>query len=62
MKRVVKVEYKGIKYEAKSHATEAAGHLQASDYYVGVFDTVKNQVYNIKVEHALQFTQVITKF
>lgn len=60
MKRVVKAEYKGIQYEAKSFASEAAGHLQASDYYVGIFDAQKNQVYNVKIEQALQFTQVIT--
>jgi uncharacterized UPF0160 family protein len=55
LKRIVKAEYKGIKYEAKSHASEAVGHLQASDYYIGLFDTVKNQVHAIKIDSALQF-------
>lgn len=51
-KRVIKAEYKGIKYEAKSNAAESIGKEQASDYYVTIFDSQKNQAYAIKVESA----------
>lgn len=29
---------------------------------MGIFDTQKNQVYMVKVQHALQFSQTITSF
>lgn len=55
-KRVVKAEYKGLKYEAK------ATKDQASDYYLALFDPSKNTAYAMKVGSALQFGQVIAPF
>jgi hypothetical protein len=58
----VKAEYKGIKYEAKSYQSHAAGNQQASDYYLTLFDPDKNVAYALKVNSALQFSQVIAPF
>lgn len=55
-KRIVKAEYKGIKYEAKSYQGHAAGKDQASDYYLTLFDPDKNVAYALKVSSALQFS------
>lgn len=38
VRRVIKAEYKGIKYEAKSYTAEMGEKDQASDYYVCIFD------------------------
>lgn len=55
VKRVLKAEYKSIRYEAKTNSSEAVGKEQASDYYLTLFDSQKNQAYSIKIENALQF-------
>lgn len=47
VRRVIKAEYKGIKYEAKSFAPEAAPKEQASDYYLTLFDAKENKAYAI---------------
>lgn len=51
-----------MKYEAKAFVPQTLAKDQASDYYLTVFDSAKNQAYAIKVGSALQFTQVIERF
>ena len=59
VRRVVKAEYKGIKYEAKNYSSEIQDKDQASDYYVAVFDSKDNKAYTIPIKGAYQFDQVI---
>jgi A49-like RNA polymerase I associated factor len=52
VRRVIKAEHKGIKYEAKSYSAEMCERDQASDYYVAVFDSKDNKAYTIPIKGA----------
>ncbi len=62
VRRVIKAEHKGIKYEAKSYSAEMGEKDQASDYYVCIFDPNDNRAYTVPVKAAYQFSQTIQTF
>ena len=62
VRRVIKAEHKGIKYEAKSYSAEIQEKDQASDYYVAIFDAKDNKAYTIPIKGAYQYDQVIQTF
>ena len=61
-RRVIKAQRKGVKYEAKSYLHDANTKDQASDYYMGVFNSEDNKVYMIPVTNPYQFNQEIDNF
>lgn len=62
VRRVIKAEHKGIRYEAKAHTSEAQSRDQASDYFLALFDPKDNKSYCIPLSSAFQFTQVIERY
>jgi len=52
VRRVIKAEHKGIKYEAKNYAAEMGEKDQASDYYVCIFDSKDNKAYTVPIKAA----------
>ena len=61
-KRVLKSAYKALKYEASSLNADIKVKAQACDYYMGVFDSVKNKCYAMPVDSAYQMIQNIDGF
>ena len=55
VRRVIKAQFKGINYEAKSYSADMGDKDQASDYYVSVFDSKDNKAYTIPIKAAYQF-------
>ncbi len=51
-KRVLKSAYKALKYEAASTQADIKGKSQGSDYYLGVYDSVKNKCYALPIDTA----------
>ena len=51
-KRVLKSAFKALKYEASSLNADIKEKAQACDYYIGVFDSVKNKCYALPVDAA----------
>lgn len=61
-KRVLKSAYKALKYESSSMQADIKDKAQASDYYIGVYDSVKNKCYALPIDAAYQMTQTIDGF
>ena len=51
-KRVLKSQYKNVKYEANSFSADCKAKSQGSDYYVGVYDPSRNKCYLVPIKEA----------
>ena len=61
-KRVLKSAYKALKYEGSSLHADVKAKSQTSDYYIGVYDSVKNKCYALPIDAAYQMSQTIDGF
>lgn len=51
-KRILKAQFKGIKYQANSYMSDSRVKTQSSDYYLGVWDRKHDKCYLLPVSAA----------
>lgn len=61
-KRILKAQYKSVKFQANSYLSESRSKTQSSDYYVGVWDSKHDKCYLVPVTAAYQMGQRIAGF
>ena len=61
-KRILKSNYKSIKYLATSFNQESKQKSQGSDYYIGVYEPSKNKCYLLPVSATYQMHQKVEGF
>jgi A49-like RNA polymerase I associated factor len=61
-KRLLKSQYKGIKYVSTSFNQDTKLKSQGSDYFIGVYEPSKNKCYLLPLSAAYQMHQKVEGF